>query len=98
MMIIPTITLAFYITWLSRNDRFHFLPNLSVVLWISANSLWMLDEFFEVGLMIWSRYTFIAGIATILYWIVFIMPLYIKNKKKSRKKLEEPYYVMTQKV
>lgn len=58
----------------------------------------MLDEFFEVGLMIWSRYTFIAGIATILYWIVFIMPLYIKNKKKSRKKLEEPYYVMTQKV
>ncbi len=45
-MIIPTIAMAVYLTVLSRNDRKELLHNLAVTCWISANSIWMIGEFY----------------------------------------------------
>ncbi len=44
-MIVPTITLAIVITWMSRSHTKDLLHNLAVCFWISANSLWMVGEF-----------------------------------------------------
>ncbi len=67
-MIIPTVAVAFYILFRSfpyRSERFH---NMAICIWITANSLWMLGEFFgndfrpvavgmfSVGLMVLTAY------------------------------------------
>jgi hypothetical protein len=46
-MILPTIAMAIIILhkqWHNISDRFH---NMAVALWISANSIWMIGEFFK---------------------------------------------------
>ena len=45
-MIVPTLGLAIYITYINRKDRSELAHNLAVCFWISANSLWMLGEFY----------------------------------------------------
>jgi len=47
-MIVPTITVAIIITvksWRERDDEFWI--NLAICFWISANSYWMICEFFK---------------------------------------------------
>ena len=46
IMIVPTIAMALYITYLSRDSKSDFVHNLAVVFWIIANSVWMFGEFF----------------------------------------------------
>jgi len=46
MSILPTLGFALYIAWRSRALPVEFMPNLAVVCWICANSVWMLGEFF----------------------------------------------------
>ena len=46
IMIVPTISFAIYIAWLSRADQAELLHNLAVCFWISANSVWMIGEFY----------------------------------------------------
>ncbi len=46
LMILPTVFVAFYLSYLSRNDRKEFLHNLAVCCWILANSTWMIGEFY----------------------------------------------------
>lgn len=46
IMVIPTILAAFIITWLQRKRTSTLVHNLAISIWISANSCWMLAEFF----------------------------------------------------
>ena len=48
LMVIPTITIAIIIVYISRKTIDVFL-NLAILFWISANSLWMYCEFFNFG-------------------------------------------------
>lgn len=48
IMVVPTVGVAIYITWLSRLIRSEFFHNMAVVSWICANAVWMLGEFFNV--------------------------------------------------
>ena len=48
LMVLPTILVAFWITWLQRHQRFTLVHNLAISVWISSNSLWMLAEFFDM--------------------------------------------------
>lgn len=71
IMIIPTILLALYITWLSRKDHLNFYHNLAIVFWISANSTWMVGEFFfEDGLRTPAKVFFGIGLLIVAcyYW------------------------------
>lgn len=46
LMIAPTLGIALIITWRTRSLKSELAHNLAIVFWISANSYWMLSEFF----------------------------------------------------
>ena len=83
-MIFPTLSVAFYILWRSRDNRPQFFHNLAVCLWISANSVWMVSEFLGVD-KIYKKYAviiFFIGIALLLFYYLFFF------KKDRQKELE----------
>lgn len=45
-IMIPTILFAILIAYRSKDVLLELLPNLAVVFWIIANSMWMIVEFF----------------------------------------------------
>lgn len=45
-MIVPTLGIALVIAWRTRALKSELAHNLAIVFWISANSYWMLSEFF----------------------------------------------------
>ncbi len=46
-MMVPTLLLGIYITYLSKKNISELYHNLAVCFWIAANSMWMCSEFFE---------------------------------------------------
>lgn len=65
-MIFPTLLVAFFITWKMREVREELLHNLAVIFWISANSFWMLCEFFDYEeLRIYAAIPFGIGLVLI---------------------------------
>ncbi|MGI4761356.1 MAG: hypothetical protein ACRYF0_11650 [Janthinobacterium lividum] len=46
LMIAPTLGIALVIAWRTRSLKSELAHNLAIVFWISANSYWMLSEFF----------------------------------------------------
>lgn len=74
VMMIPTLLLGIYITYLSRkriSDLFH---NIAVCFWIAANSLWMCSEFFafeSIGKPAATAF-FIIGITIIIIYYMFV--------------------------
>ncbi len=78
LMIVPTITVAIYITWLSRKTVSELLHNIAVVCWICANSIWMTGEFFyNDRLRPIATVFFLAGIGvvTVYYLLLWIRRL-----------------------
>lgn len=70
IMVWPTLLMACYIAWISKGNLLSLLPNLAVLCWISANAIWMLDEFYEFGFKWLSLSCFSVGILfTIAYFI-----------------------------
>ena len=47
IMIIPTLLIAIFISWRTRKIKSELAHNLAVTFWISANSYWMISEFFH---------------------------------------------------
>jgi hypothetical protein len=46
LMVIPTLSVAIYICYRTRKIKSELAHNLAVAFWISANSYWMISEFF----------------------------------------------------
>lgn len=46
IMVVPTLSVAVYIAYRTRNLKSELAHNLAVAFWISANSYWMISEFF----------------------------------------------------
>ncbi|HET9744093.1 MAG TPA: hypothetical protein VFP97_00185 [Chitinophagaceae bacterium] len=46
IMIVPTLSVAIYISYRTRRIKSELAHNLAVAFWISANSYWMISEFF----------------------------------------------------
>lgn len=46
IMIVPTVAVAFHITWLNRKNIDQLFHNIAVSNWICANAVWMIGEFF----------------------------------------------------
>lgn len=70
IMIFPTVTLAVYLTMISRKKLSEFLPQLAVVFWISANSLWMIEEFYDLHFKPASLALFVAGMVVMSWWLI----------------------------
>lgn len=82
IMIVPTIGVAVYITWLSRLSVSELFHNIAVVCWICANSIWMTGEFFfndppEIRYI--AMGFFISGLLFITYYYTRFFP----NRKRS---------------
>lgn len=88
-MVVPTLSIAIVIAWRTRQIRSELAHNLAVAFWISANSLWMIAEFFQFDEMIvWKEFTgkhlalipFVTGALILLYYYAIQRPRELKEK------------------
>ncbi len=79
-MILPTMSLAIIITWVTRHTKREKFHNIAVCFWIAANSLWMIGEFYgyEKELRADAKYLFLAGILCIAWY--YISDFFMKNR------------------
>lgn len=58
IMIVPTLSVAIYIAYRTKNIKSELAHNLAIVFWITANAYWMISEFFGFdSLIVWGNYT-----------------------------------------
>lgn len=86
-MIIPTLSAALLITWQTRKLTAELLHNLAVVLWITANCLWMTGEFYGWDEGPWGArhlalIPFSIGLGILVYYYAFL-----GHKKSFRKEM-----------
>lgn len=73
IMVLPTLFLAFFITYKFRKMVSEFYHNLSVCFWIMANTSWMIGEFYiDDSLRPLSTLFFIAGLLVLIIYYGFI--------------------------
>ncbi len=59
VMIFPTLIVSIVIAWRTRQYMSELCHNLAITFWISANSYWMISEFFVFDTKpLFSHYTF----------------------------------------
>ncbi|MCW3117044.1 MAG: hypothetical protein JWM28_1126 [Chitinophagaceae bacterium] len=82
-MIIPTLTIAIVIAWRTREFKSELAHNLAIAFWISANSLWMISEFFRFDTVpVWhglegkhlALIPFITGIVILAWYYIIQRP------------------------
>jgi len=75
IMIVPTIAVAIHITWLRRKIKSDLFHNLAVCFWISANSIWMIGEFFlDDTLRPIATMFFVTGLITVtIYYLLALV-------------------------
>jgi hypothetical protein len=56
-MIAPTFAISIVIAWRTRQFKSELAHNLAITFWISANSIWMISEFFHFDTMpVWQQF------------------------------------------
>jgi len=80
-MIFPTILLAVFLAVKTRSSTQVFLPNMAIVFWIAANSIWMSDEFFDLKIRFICPVFFGAGLMCIIWWLIRYFPAESKQAK-----------------
>ena len=80
-MIFPTLTVAFYILWKSRHVRAEVFHNIAVCLWIMANSVWMVGEFFEKETRPYAVILFLTGLLLLIIYYAFF---FVKDKRRQK--------------
>lgn len=83
IMILPTLIISIIIAWQTRKFVSELCHNLAITFWISANSYWMISEFFGFDNMIclgsitfkhWALFPFGAGVLTLAYYYFIWKP------------------------
>jgi hypothetical protein len=82
-MIVPTLSLAILIAVKSRKNVSELLPNAAIALWITANSMWMCDEFFVLGIKKFCVVPFGIGLMAIGYWLIAYFPTIWKMRREG---------------
>jgi hypothetical protein len=68
-MIIPTVSVAFYITVKMRNFSTELFHNIAVCCWVMANSVWMIGEFFyDDTTRPYATVFFVSGVLVMTYY------------------------------
>jgi hypothetical protein len=90
-MIFPTLIIAIVIAWRTRKFVSELTHNLAIAFWISANSVWMISEFFhfdekQVLFGITGKHMamipFCLGVLMLLYYYVWWKPRH-KNELET---------------
>jgi len=88
-MIIPTLTVAIVIAWRTRQFKSELAHNLAIAFWISANSIWMISEFFAFDTKIilagldgkhLALIPFVIGIGLLAWYYLIVRPKEIKEQ------------------
>ena len=89
-MIVPTLAVAIYISYRTRNIKAELAHNLAVAFWISANSYWMISEFFgfdekEIFGGLEGRYIamvpFVIGVLILSWYYLIQRPKDLKGEQ-----------------
>jgi hypothetical protein len=89
-MIVPTLSVAIYIARRTRHIKSELAHNLAVAFWISANSFWMISEFFGFDEWhVWgnfegkhfSMFPFLIGVLILAWYYLLHRPKEIKEKQ-----------------
>jgi hypothetical protein len=76
IMIAPTVLMAIWIAWKSREEIGELLHSLAVVFWIMANGTWMIGEFyFEDGTRGLAIPLFLLGLACVAIHYLILLPV-----------------------
>jgi hypothetical protein len=89
LMVFPTLSIALLITWRTRTIKAELAHNLAIVFWISANSYWMMSEFFGFDTRPVGTITDFKHLAIIPFGIGLLILLYYYLVQKPRETREE---------
>lgn len=90
VMVVPTLAVAIYIAYRTRKFTSELAHNLAVAFWISANSYWMIAEFFGFDeLPIWNGYEgkhlamipFLIGVVILAWYYLFQRTKEVKTER-----------------
>jgi len=79
-MIFPTLIVAIIIAWRTRTMKSELAHNLAITFWITANSIWMISEFFGFDAVhLFNQFEgkhlalipFSAGVIILAYYYLF---------------------------
>lgn len=82
-MIFPTLIISIIIAWRTRDIKSELAHNLAITFWITANSLWMITEFFHFDTKLFfgiftgkhlSIIPFVIGLVILLYYYIIQKP------------------------
>ena len=85
VMILPTLLISIIIAWRTRDLKSELAHNLAITFWISANSYWMISEFFgfdehivtgNITYKHLSVVPFTIGLAILGYYYLWFKPRY----------------------
>jgi hypothetical protein len=83
IMIVPTLLISLIILWRTRNIVSELCHNIAVSVWITANSYWMISEFFgfdehyvfqNITYKHLSVIPFSIGIIVLVYYYLWLKP------------------------
>ena len=83
LMVLPTLFIALRLTFRSRKKTEEYCHNLAIVFWITANSYWMISEFFNfdetaIGAGFSGKHfaliPFFAGVAILTWFYLWWKP------------------------
>lgn len=89
IMIIPTLSVAIFIAWRTREMKSELAHNLAIAFWILANSYWMTSEFFGFDSVLIGKYfegkhlalvPFLIGASILLYYYAITRPKEIHDQ------------------
>ncbi|MGN7818867.1 hypothetical protein ACTJJB_01985 [Chitinophaga sp. 22536] len=82
-MIFPTLIISLVIAWRTRQFMSELCHNVAISLWITANSYWMISEFFHFDMLtVWGAVTykhlalvpFVSGLLILAYYYIWYQP------------------------
>lgn len=91
-MIVPTLLVAIFISWRTRQIHSELAHNLAVALWICANSTWMIMEFIHLDATLFfgmltgkqlSMIPFAIGSLILIYYYLIQRPREIELKRTT---------------
>ena len=83
-MILPTISVAIYLTVKSRLQREELIHNIAVCFWLCANSVWMVGEFFyEDHTRPYAMVFFALGLLTLALHYLPKWWIYARNRTQE---------------
>ena len=89
-MIFPTLIVAIIIAWRTRSMKSELAHNLAITFWITANSYWMISEFFGFdSVQLFNSWSgkhlalvpFLTGVGILAYYYLFQRTEEIKERQ-----------------